>query len=148
MGVLAVGMIRTTTSWRRLWTSGAGVSAAPPSFSGCAVGPVGFPEDRPWMQTVDGAGLGYYGRARLPFTTADNDGNLTQGQMQAEFTNIDGVVLSCGQMATLGTGSWFPPEDAQTYWLVDGDDEWLELLGPGLVRQGQLVPLEKKKKNG
>eukprot|EP00969_Alexandrium_andersonii_P118530 5241819-Alexandrium_andersonii.AAC.1 len=47
-------------------------------------------------------------------------------------------------MATLGTGSWFPPEDGQTYWLVNGDDEWLELPGPGLVRQGQVVPLEKK----
>eukprot|EP00969_Alexandrium_andersonii_P319786 14127950-Alexandrium_andersonii.AAC.1 len=67
-----------------------------------------------------------------------------QGQMQAEFTNVDRAVLPYGQMATLGTGSWFPPEDGQSYWLAKGDDEWLEQPGPGLVHQGQLVPLEKK----
>eukprot|EP00969_Alexandrium_andersonii_P134357 5943767-Alexandrium_andersonii.AAC.1 len=67
------------------------------------------------MQTVDGTGLGYYGRARLPFLTEDNDGNVLQGQMQAEFTNVDRVMLSFGQTATLGTGSWFPPEDGQAY---------------------------------
>eukprot|EP00969_Alexandrium_andersonii_P125845 5563828-Alexandrium_andersonii.AAC.1 len=69
--------------------SGAGVSAAPPSSSDCAVGPVEFPEDRPWMQTVDGTGLDYYGRACLPFLTEDNDGKVLQGQMQAEFTNVE-----------------------------------------------------------
>ena len=115
-----------------------------PALSDCAVGPVEFPEERPWLQTVDGTGLDYYGRGHLPFLTEDNDGNLVQGQLQAEFTNVDRVVLSCGQMATLGTGSWFPPEDGQSYWLVNSNDEWLELPGPGLVREGQLVPLEKK----
>ncbi len=47
-------------------------------------------------------------------------------------------------MASHGTGSWFPPEDGHSCWLVNENYQWVELSGPGLVRKGQLVPLEKK----
>ena len=114
MGVLTPSTISAVThtpegdEMEALVDSGAGVSAAPPILSEHALGPVEFPEERPWMQTVDGTGLDYFGRGHLPFAILGSEGNVVQGQLQAEFTNVDRVVLSCGQMATLGTGSWFP----------------------------------------